>query len=95
MVLYGAVKTKVTDAELPIPSSTSPAPTGAADTVQSVMLGESKAQQGVSSMQCNSNVHILSVRWSLLRASLIAGMEYGTEQWNGKWNGTANIHSCS
>ena len=27
--------------------------------------------------------------------SLITGMEYGTEQWNGKWNGTVNIHSCS
>ena len=32
---------------------------------------------------------------TLQRASLIAGMEYGTEQWNGKWNGTVNIHSCS
>ena len=28
-------------------------------------------------------------------ASLITGMEYGTERWNGKWNGTVNIHSCS
>ena len=24
--------------------------------------------------------------------SLIAGREYGTEQWNGKWNGTENVH---
>ena len=28
-------------------------------------------------------------------ASLITGMEYGTERWNGKWNGTVNIYSCS
>ena len=28
-------------------------------------------------------------------ASLIAGLEYGTEQWNGKWNGTMNLHSSS
>ena len=27
--------------------------------------------------------------------SLIAGMEYGMEWWNGKWNGTVNVHSCS
>ena len=27
--------------------------------------------------------------------SLIAGMEYGMERWNGKWNGTVNVHSCS
>ena len=36
---------------------------------------------------------LLKNRW----ASLIAGMEYGTERWNGKWNGkwngTVNIHS--
>ena len=30
-----------------------------------------------------------------LRASLIAEPEYGMERWNGKWNGTVNIHSCS
>ena len=24
--------------------------------------------------------------------SLIAGLEYGTEQWNGKWNATVNVH---
>ena len=29
------------------------------------------------------------------RASLITGMEYGMERWNGKWNGTVNVHSCS
>ena len=29
------------------------------------------------------------------RVSLIAGMEYGMEWWNGKWNGTVNIHSYS
>ena len=28
-------------------------------------------------------------------ASLIAGLEYGMERWNGKWNVTVNIHSCS
>ena len=27
--------------------------------------------------------------------SLIAGLEYGMEQWNGKWNGTMNVQSCS
>ena len=27
--------------------------------------------------------------------SLIAGMEYGMERWNGKWNGTVNVHSYS
>ena len=25
--------------------------------------------------------------------SLIAGMVYGMERWNGKWNGTVNVHS--
>lgn len=41
---------RVSNSELSIPSSTSPVPTRAADTVESVMLGESKVQQGVSSM---------------------------------------------
>ena len=27
--------------------------------------------------------------------SLIAGMEYGMERWNGKWKGTVNVHSYS
>ena len=27
--------------------------------------------------------------------SLITGIGYGTEQWNGKWNGTVDVHSCS
>ena len=31
----------------------------------------------------------------VVRASLITGMEYGMERWNGKWNGTVNVHSCS
>ena len=31
----------------------------------------------------------------LLWVSLIAGMEYGMERWNGKWNGTVHVHSCS
>ena len=26
-------------------------------------------------------------------ASLIAELEYGTERWNGKWNGTVKVHS--
>ena len=26
-------------------------------------------------------------------ASLIAGLEYGMERWNGKWNGTVRVHS--
>ena len=25
------------------------------------------------------------------RVSLIAGLKYGIERWNGKWNGTVNI----
>ena len=29
------------------------------------------------------------------RVSLIAGLEYGMEQWNGKWNGMVNVHSYS
>ena len=29
------------------------------------------------------------------RVSLIAGMEYGMERWNGKWNGTVNVYSYS
>ena len=29
------------------------------------------------------------------RVSLIAGMEYGMERWNGKWNGTVNVCSHS
>jgi len=24
----------------------------------------------------------------------IAGLEYGMEWWNGKWNGRVNVHSC-
>jgi len=32
---------------------------------------------------------------STLGASLIAGLEYGMERWNGKRNGTMNVHSCS
>ena len=27
------------------------------------------------------------------KVSLIAGMEYGMERWNGKWNGTVSVHS--
>ena len=27
--------------------------------------------------------------------SLITGMEYGMERWNGKWKGTVNVHSYS
>ena len=27
--------------------------------------------------------------------SLIAGLEYGKERWNGKWNGTVNVHNYS
>ena len=30
-----------------------------------------------------------------VRVSLIAGMEYGMERWNGKWNGMVNVHSYS
>ena len=34
----------------------------------------------------------IACRWWVIRqASLITG----TEWWNGKWNGTVNIHSCS
>ena len=29
------------------------------------------------------------------RVSLITGLEYGVEQWIGKWNGTVNVHSYS
>ena len=29
------------------------------------------------------------------RVSLIAGLEYGMEQWNGKWNGMVNVHNYS
>ena len=35
------------------------------------------------------------IMWSVVQVSLIAELEYGTERWNGKWNGTVNIHSCS
>ena len=40
-------------------------------------------------------------KWNLLEViiadgvSLIAGMEYEMEWWNGKWNGTVKVHSCS
>jgi len=27
--------------------------------------------------------------------SLIAGLEYGMEWWNGKWNGMVNVHNYS
>ena len=27
--------------------------------------------------------------------SLITGMEYEMEQWNGRWNGMVNVHSYS
>ena len=27
--------------------------------------------------------------------SLFDGLEYGIEQWNGKWKGAMNAHSCS
>ena len=27
--------------------------------------------------------------------SIINGLEYGNEQWNGKWNETVKVHSCS
>ena len=36
----------------------------------------------------SSNVHA-----EAFRASLVAGLEYGTERWNGKWNRTVNVHS--
>ena len=29
------------------------------------------------------------------RVSLIAGLENGMERWNGKWNGTVNVHNYS
>ena len=28
-------------------------------------------------------------------ASLITGLEYGMEWWNGKWNETVNVHNYS
>jgi len=34
--------------------------------------------------------------YSSCRVSLIAGLEYGMERWNGKWNGTMNVaNSCN
>ena len=44
------------------------------------------------------NIHIWMTYKHVLNhpdwgVSLIAGMEYGMEQWNGKWNGTVNVHS--
>ena len=31
----------------------------------------------------------------LVDGCIITGLEYGTERWNGKWNGTVSIYSCS
>ena len=43
---------------------------------------------------CKAYAHLCcDIRWS--GVSLIAGMEYGMECWNGKWNGTMNVHSYS
>ena len=37
--------------------------------------------------------HLSEQHWALKRVSLIAGLKYGMERWNGKWNGTVNVHS--
>ena len=42
----------------------------------------------------NLHMRLVILTWNS-GVSLIAGMEYGTERWNGKWNGTVNIHSYS
>ena len=51
---------------------------------QKVVLG----MEGCGTSSTGCVVHVVGV-------SLIAGMEYGMERWNGKWNGTVNIHSYS
>ena len=48
-----------------------------------------------STHQCRVSTNYISTYQCRVRASLITGMEYGMERWNGKWNGTVNVHSCS
>ena len=63
-----------------------------------MLIGVLKAVQctSISHQQCLiAEWFGLNVTVRVRGASLIAGLEYGTEQWNGKWNGTVNIHSCS
>ena len=36
---------------------------------------------------------VLHKTGSSLWVSLIAGMEYGMDRWNGKWNGMVNVHN--
>ena len=41
-------------------------------------------------------MELLIVLLTFYRVSLIAGLEYGMEWWNGKWNGTMNrANSCN
>ena len=46
-----------------------------------------------ASSQMLKTAYVLN--WDSDRASLIAGLKYGVERWNGKWNQTVNVHSCS
>ena len=41
----------------------------------------------------NPNIFAMYVNSPCIWASLIAGLEYGMDQWNGKWNGTVIIHN--
>ena len=41
------------------------------------------------------DIMVSSWHCSCARASLFAGLEYGMEQWNGKWYGKMNAHSYS
>ena len=43
--------------------------------------------------QCIFSVYIIVSVPYMAGASLIAGLEYGMDRWNGKWNGTVIIHN--
>ena len=42
-----------------------------------------------------STGEIIAKSANQIGVSLIAGMEYGMERWNGKWNGMVNVYSYS
>ena len=49
----------------------------------------------VTGLKCHCSYHWTATKHINCGVSLITGMEYGIEWWNGKWNGTMNVHSYS
>jgi len=55
----------------------------------------SNATMQVTTLWLKQPICFYSVKPVYIWVFLIAWLKYGMEQWNGKWDGTENVHSCS